>query len=319
VTRLLIASTGGHLAELVELAPRLRPRDEDELWITFESAQSSSLLRQRRVEYVRPTPPRDWRSVLMNVSEARRILNREQPNSVVSDGAGIALSFLPIAQARGVSTHYIESAARTAGVSLTGHVLERLPRIHLYVQHETAASRRWRYEGSVFDGFEYAGTCGPQPLRKIVITVGSLGFRCDRLIDRLKAVIPTHVDVLAQVGPVARDASWPGADVRETISPEELAAAMAEADVVVSHAGIGSILMALDSGHAPVLIPRLGRYAEHVDDHQTQIARRLADAGLAIAVDASAVEVADLLAASAKTIRRVAAARDLVLASTRRS
>jgi UDP-N-acetylglucosamine--N-acetylmuramyl-(pentapeptide) pyrophosphoryl-undecaprenol N-acetylglucosamine transferase len=123
-TRILIASTGGHLAEMLALAPRLAPASTDEVWVTFDSDQSRSLLEGRHVEFVRDTPPRDWRSVLNNVGAAQRILSKYNVGAVVSSGAGIALSFLPLARIKGIPTHYIESCARIDGPSLTGRLLQ---------------------------------------------------------------------------------------------------------------------------------------------------------------------------------------------------
>jgi heparosan-N-sulfate-glucuronate 5-epimerase len=55
--------------------------------------------------------------------------------------------------------------------------------------------------------------------------------------------------------------------------------AMAElfdaADVVITHAGVGSILLASRAGHVPLIVPRLVRLGEHVDDHQVELARAL--------------------------------------------
>jgi UDP-N-acetylglucosamine transferase subunit ALG13 len=65
----------------------------------------------------------------------------------------------------------------------------------------------------------------------------------------------------------------PAAQVRE---------AMAEADLVIAHAGVGSALTALDQGRVPVLLPRLRKYGEMVDDHQLMIAAELESRGLAV-------------------------------------
>jgi UDP-N-acetylglucosamine transferase subunit ALG13 len=56
------------------------------------------------------------------------------------------------------------------------------------------------------------------------------------------------------------------------------------ADTVVSHAGAGSIICALSVGHTPVIVPRLSRFKEIVDDHQADLARAFETAGKAIAV-----------------------------------
>jgi UDP-N-acetylglucosamine transferase subunit ALG13 len=48
-----------------------------------------------------------------------------------------------------------------------------------------------------------------------------------------------------------------------------------QADGVVTHAGVGSVLGALEAGHTPIIVPRLARLGEHVDDHQSDFARAL--------------------------------------------
>jgi UDP-N-acetylglucosamine transferase subunit ALG13 len=55
-----------------------------------------------------------------------------------------------------------------------------------------------------------------------------------------------------------------------------------QADIVVTHAGVGSIMCAMRAGHVPVVFPRLKRYAETVDDHQAELAEALAQRGTVI-------------------------------------
>lgn len=44
-----------------------------------------------------------------------------------------------------------------------------------------------------------------------------------------------------------------------------------DARVVVSHAGAGSILTALEQKSSVIVVPRLRKYSEHMDDHQLEI------------------------------------------------
>ena len=112
MTRLMVASTGGHLTELALLAPRIWPPDPNELWVTFDSEQSRSLLAGRRVRFIRDTPPRDWRSALVNVRAAWNLL-KSPFDTVISNGAAIAVSFLPLAQAKGIRRiHRVWGAGR---------------------------------------------------------------------------------------------------------------------------------------------------------------------------------------------------------------
>ncbi len=57
----------------------------------------------------------------------------------------------------------------------------------------------------------------------------------------------------------------------------EMLAKFASADVVVTHAGVRSILLATNAGHVPIVVPRLKDLGEHVDDHQMDLIREGTD------------------------------------------
>jgi UDP-N-acetylglucosamine transferase subunit ALG13 len=78
--------------------------------------------------------------------------------------------------------------------------------------------------------------------------------------------------------------------------------AYASADVVVSHAGVGSTIEALDSGHFPIVVPRRAAFGEHVDDHQVPLAVDVAKRGLAIHREADELTVDDLLEAACSSV-----------------
>jgi UDP-N-acetylglucosamine transferase subunit ALG13 len=61
---------------------------------------------------------------------------------------------------------------------------------------------------------------------------------------------------------------------------QTLAELVQEARIVVTHAGVGSILLSLANGKRPYVVPRLSAFGETVDDHQLESARRLEQAGL---------------------------------------
>lgn len=60
---------------------------------------------------------------------------------------------------------------------------------------------------------------------------------------------------------------------------DQLVELMRAADVVVAHAGVGTLMTAIEAGRVPVAIPRLRSAGEHVDDHQVQIATELGGVG----------------------------------------
>ena len=111
----------------------------------------------------------------------------------------------------------------------------------------------------------------------IFVTIGT-----SEPFDRLIASLPQdgREELVVQCGESSLRPA--GADVHIYLSYDALTALVRRARVVVCHAGVGTILTALANGHRPIVVPRLARYGEAVDDHQVALARRLADAGLVV-------------------------------------
>lgn len=57
----------------------------------------------------------------------------------------------------------------------------------------------------------------------------------------------------------------------DLISQEDFANYMQNADLIITHGGVGSIITALNHGKKVIAAPRLSKYGEHVNDHQLQI------------------------------------------------
>ncbi len=69
------------------------------------------------------------------------------------------------------------------------------------------------------------------------------------------------------------------AQSRAYLRHDEMEEAVRGATAVVTHAGPGTIMLCRYLGKTPIVVPRLHRLGEHVDDHQVLFARRLAAAG----------------------------------------
>jgi UDP-N-acetylglucosamine--N-acetylmuramyl-(pentapeptide) pyrophosphoryl-undecaprenol N-acetylglucosamine transferase len=302
---LLVATGGGHLGELRELAPRVSPAGWSRAWVVPAGAQADELADAGEpVHAIRPTGPRDWRSTAANTRPLWRVLAAERPTAVVSTGAAVAVPALALAGWVGAEAHYVESAARTEGPSLTGRILQATRRVHLYTQWPEWAGARWAAAGSVFDPFRaYRRPVAP-PVRRLVVTLGTqAGYSFGRLVERLASVVPPGVDVLWQVGPT--DARGLGLSTVASLPPASLAAEMSRADAVVAHAGIGSALAALSCGRRPVLVPRRLAFGEHVDDHQSLIGRQVAEAQLAMVAEADRIDWETIVASAAWEVRAI--------------
>jgi hypothetical protein len=64
---------------------------------------------------------------------------------------------------------------------------------------------------------------------------------------------------------------------RAWIGPAELATLADRAEVIVCHAGPGSLALAWERGRTPVVVPRRAAFGEHVDDHQTRFCAHLGE------------------------------------------
>ncbi|GAA3345579.1 glycosyltransferase [Amorphoplanes nipponensis] len=300
MTTLLVASTGGHLAELHDLTPRLGVGERR--WVTFDSPQSRSLLADEDVVFVPPATSRDLVGAVKDLVAARKMFRAERYERVISTGASVALAFfLPATQA-GVPCTYIESATRTQGPSLTGRLAARVPRTRLYTQYPAWADDTWRYGGSIFDAFEAEPVAEPRPVRKVVVTLGTHErYTFPRLLNHLVTLLPPEWDVLWQVGSTVIDRMPPGA--RQQVPITEMRQALTEADVVISHAGVGSALAAMQAGKRALYVPRRRAFGEHVDDHQVEMARELEGRKLVVAREAEEVGLEDLAAAAAWSVR----------------
>lgn len=271
---LLVASTGGHLSQLVRLAPELRPSD-DSVWITFKSPQSESLLADKNVHFVPYIRPRDYRGVRRGFLEVNRLLKRESFDGAVSTGSALALGALPAARLHGLPCLYIESISRINGPSVTGRLLAASRMVSLRTQHPRWATSRWRPHASVLATFERI----PKPMAnvrpKLFITLGTIeGYRFDRLIDAILATGLANEDTVWQLGYSTGRTDLPGR-VFDQVPAADFERFSREADVVVTHAGVGTILFLLDLGIYPVAVVRRHAHGEHIDDHQEQIASLL--------------------------------------------
>ena len=306
---LFVASTGGHLEELFRLRDRLRPAATEVHWATADTEQSRELLAGESVSWMPVVPPKDWAGAIRCLGQASRIVGAVDAQRVVSTGAALALPFFVAARLRGLECHYVESAARSDGPSLTGRLSRRVPGVRLYTQYPGWADARWRFVGSVFDGFEPDAPAQPLPsggLRRVVVTLGTqAGFSFRRaleaLVRELPAICAPDVEILWQTG--GTDTTGLGIDAHPTVPPHVLRAAVDEADLVVGHAGVGSALCAIDSGRSPMLMPRQSTFGEHTDDHQLLIAAELAGRGLAVQATPEELTADALLRAAAGRIR----------------
>ena len=113
----------------------------------------------------------------------------------------------------------------------------------------------------------------------IFLTVGTQ-FPFDRLIKSVDRAFDGRLineEIFAQIG----ETSYKPLNFESVVSLEKnlFDKRLREASSVIGHAGMGTITMALKN-HKPLLVmPRLKRYREHVNDHQVATARKFEELG----------------------------------------
>ena len=119
----------------------------------------------------------------------------------------------------------------------------------------------------------------------ILVTVGyQMSF--DRLVGAVDAWASTHKETsfVAQIGP---DGQAPEhMDWVRFLEPDAFRDRLETCDAIVAHAGMGSILMALQYGKPILVMPRRGDLRETRNDHQLATAKKFAESGqILVAMD----------------------------------
>lgn len=300
---ILAASTGGHLTQLVRLAPRLGASEES-LWITFRNEQSEKLLEGRRVHYVDYIRPRDVRSTWAAYRSIAKQLRCEKFDAAYSTGAALALAALPAARLAGVPSTYIESVSRFNGPSLSGRILAASHMVELRTQHKSWSTKRWIPTNNVLSQYSVAHRPFSSVTPKIFVTLGTIRpYRFDALVDNILSLGLDGANLVWQLGETRRE-GLPG-HVNNYMDSREFEKAVHEADVVVTHAGVGTILNLLDKGKFPIAVPRRQTRGEHIDNHQSQVCDFLVAQGLGLSREAGTIKMDDIIEAAESFVKQV--------------
>jgi UDP-N-acetylglucosamine transferase subunit ALG13 len=300
---LLVASTGGHLAELERWAGVIGS-DSSSLWVTCDSLHSRSTLRGRRAIFHPYVAPRDAAgSAKAFVRMMREIDWRAEGfTSAVSTGAALGVVGLAAASLHGVPAFFYESVSRVNGPSLSGRLAGIYPGINRFCQYDHWTNRGWTYRRSLFDAFT-AMPKAPVEKPRLFVTLGTIQpYRFDAMVDAVLSTGLTDSRTVWQLGATKR-AGLPGTAVSQ-LSASEFDQSCRAADVVITHAGVGTLMNLFDMGISPVVAPRRAVRHEHVDDHQSQIAGLLRTRAIANVFEVEQLNRGVIVAASATAVER---------------
>ncbi len=112
----------------------------------------------------------------------------------------------------------------------------------------------------------------------IFVTVGTHEQSFERLvkkIDELKKQRKIEEKVIIQKGFTNYEPK--NCISYKIIGYEEMKKYISEARIVVTHGGPASFIAPLSIGKIPIVVPRLKEFEEHVNDHQLEFVKQLAD------------------------------------------
>ncbi len=116
----------------------------------------------------------------------------------------------------------------------------------------------------------------------IFVTLGTQKFQMNRLVkavDQLATELPEEIFV--QKG--HSDYVPKHCKYTDFLDASEYNSNIAECSVLITHAGVGTIISGINSKKPIIVVPRMNKYAEHVDDHQCQIADAFSSKGCVLA------------------------------------
>ena len=123
----------------------------------------------------------------------------------------------------------------------------------------------------------------------ILVTVGTLKQNFNRLIKEIDQIARTSSqEFLIQIG--NSDYEPKNAKFFKFMSKNKIEIHYKEAEFIVAHAGIGSIMTAKRYGKPIILVPRRKMYGEHFDDHQKEISEKFEEIGTKVVWDITNLE-----------------------------
>lgn len=112
----------------------------------------------------------------------------------------------------------------------------------------------------------------------IFVTVGTHEQQFDRLVacmDRMKEQGILEEEVVIQTGFSTyepKHCTW-----SKLLPYQEMVKNVEKARIVITHGGPSSFIMPLQIGKIPIVVPRQKQFGEHVNDHQLEFARAVAE------------------------------------------
>ena len=120
----------------------------------------------------------------------------------------------------------------------------------------------------------------------ILVMLGTQNNSFHRLLEEIDRLIDCgkiHEKVIVQAGYTKYESI--NMEIFSLLPQEELEKYQKEADLIITHGGVGSIINSLRMGKKVIAVPRLHEYGEHVNNHQKQIVESFDKKGYIIGIN----------------------------------
>ena len=119
----------------------------------------------------------------------------------------------------------------------------------------------------------------------ILVMLGTQNNSFHRLLEEIDRLIEKEIikeDVIVQAGYTKYESKK--MKIFDLIPRDELEKYQSEARIIITHGGVGSIISSLKLGKKVIAVPRYHEYAEHVNNHQTEIVDTFDEKGYIIGI-----------------------------------
>ena len=144
----IACSTGGHLLQLLQLKQIYSKYNH--FFLTFKRPMSKSLAKQEKAFFVKD-PGKNPINLLINIFQSLSIFLQQQPDVIISTGAGVAVPICYIAKFFGKRVVFIESFSRVQQPSLSGTFVYPIADLFIVQWRQLLKFyKRAKYGGSIF-------------------------------------------------------------------------------------------------------------------------------------------------------------------------
>ena len=116
----------------------------------------------------------------------------------------------------------------------------------------------------------------------ILVMLGTQNNPFQRLLEEIDRLIGKKVideEVVVQAGYTEYQPQNGKMKIIDFMPREELDTYEQNANYIITHGGVGSIVTSLEKGKKVIAVPRLHQYGEHVNNHQTEIVEKFNKGG----------------------------------------